>query len=173
MDRINESFNAKIAAAGEGEKAVLAKERVLAIEGIQKAMNAEKTEKSYMGRIGKGLSPVFEPIGIDWRGSVALLTGFFAKEIVVSTLGVLYSVEESDDRDALKSALVSSGMTTLSALSMMIFVLLYLPCLATIATIRKETGSLKWMVFSVVYSTLVAWIAAFCVCQGGKLLGFV
>lgn len=172
MNRVNESFNAKIAEAGDEDKEILAKERVFAIEGLQKAMNAEKTEKSYMGRIGKALSPVFEPLGIDWRGSVALLTGFFAKEIVVSTLGVLYSVEESDDRDALKNALVSSGMTTLSALSMMVFVLLYLPCLATIATIRKETGSIKWTAFSIVYSTAVAWIAAFCVYQGGKLLGY-
>jgi len=125
-----------------------------------------------MGRIGKGISPFFEPLGIDWRGSVSLLTGFFAKEIVVSTLGVLYSTESSDDKDALKNALRSSGMTPLSALSMMVFVLLYLPCLATIAMIRKETASFKWTAFSIIYSTSVAWIASFCVYQGGKLLGY-
>ncbi len=172
MNQINESFNIKIAAPGEEDKEIFKKERIAAIAGLQKTMNAEKTEKSYMGRIGKELSPVFEPIGIDWRGSVALLTGLFAKEIVVSTLGVLYSVEESEDRDALKNALRSSGMTPLSALAMMVFVLLYLPCLATIAMIRKETGSFKWTAFSIIYSTSVAWIAAFCVFQGGKLLGF-
>ncbi|MDP2863241.1 MAG: ferrous iron transport protein B [Desulfobacterales bacterium] len=172
MNQINESFNIKIAAAGEEDKEILKKERIEVIGIIENEMNSERSEKTYMGRIGKLISPVFEPLGIDWRGSVALLTGFFAKEIVVSTLGVLYSVEESDDRDALKNALLSSGMTPLSALAMMVFVLLYLPCLATIAMIRKETGSFKWTAFSIVYSTSVAWIAAFCVFQGGKLLGF-
>ena len=172
MTQVNESFNMKIAAAGEEDKEIFKKEKIAAIIGLQKAMNAEKTEKSYMGRIGKGISPVFEPLGIDWRGSVSLLTGFFAKEIVVSTLGVLYSTEGPDDKDALKNALRSSGMTPLSALSMMVFVLLYLPCLATIAMIRKETGSFKWTAFSIIYSTSVAWIAAFCVFQGGKMLGF-
>ena len=172
INRMKESFNMKIAAAGEKDKELLKNERIAAIAEIEKAMNAEKTEKSYMGRIGKGISPVFEPLGIDWRGSVSLLTGFFAKEIVVSTLGVLYSTEGPDDKDALKNALRSSGMTPLSALSMMVFVLLYLPCLATIAMIRKETGSFKWTAFSIVYSTSVAWIAAFCVFQGGKLLGY-
>lgn len=172
MNRVNESFNMKIAASGEKDKEILKNKRIAAITEIDKAMNAEKTEKSYMGRIGKGLSPVFEPLGIDWRGSVSLLTGFFAKEIVVSTLGVLYSTEGPDDKDALKNALRSSGMTPLSALSMMVFVLLYLPCLATITMIRKETGSYKWTAFSIVYSTSVAWIAAFCVFQGGKMLGF-
>ncbi|RPH49196.1 MAG: ferrous iron transport protein B [Desulfobacteraceae bacterium] len=172
MDRINESFNIKIAAAGEEAKEILRKERIAAIGIIQNEMNSERSEKTYMGRIGKFISPFFEPLGIDWRGSVALLTGFFAKEIVVSTLGVLYSVEEPDDGEALKKALLSSGMTPLSALSMMVFVLLYLPCLATIAVIRKETGSFKWTAFSIIYSTSVAWIAAFCVFQGGKLLGY-
>jgi len=173
MNQVNESFNIKIAAAGEEDKEILERERIAAIGIIENEMNSERAEKTYMGRIGKLISPVFEPLGIDWRGSVALLTGFFAKEIVVSTLGVLYAVEESDDRNALKNALLSSGMTQLSALSMMVFVLLYLPCLATIAMIKKETGSFKWTAFSIVYSTSVAWIAAFCVYQGGKLLGFV
>ncbi len=172
MNRVNESFNLKIAAAGDEDKEVFKKERIAAIIGLQKAMNAEKTEKSYMGRIGKEISPVFEPLGIDWRGSVSLLTGFFAKEIVVSTLGVLYSTEGHDDKDALKKALRSSGMTPLSALSMMVFVILYLPCFAAISMIRKETASFKWTAFSIIYTTSVAWIAAFCVFQGGKMLGF-
>jgi ferrous iron transport protein B len=172
INRANESFNIKIAAADEKDKEPLKNERIAAITEIEKLMSAEQTEKSYMGRIGKGISPFFEPLGIDWRGSVSLLTGFFAKEIVVSTLGVLYSTESSDDKDALKNALRSSGMTPLSALSMMVFVLLYLPCLATIAMIRKETASFKWTAFSIIYSTSVAWIASFCVYQGGKLLGY-
>jgi ferrous iron transport protein B len=115
---------------------------------------------------------VFAPLGIDWRGGVSLLSGFIAKEIVVSTLGVLHATGEEDDEDALETALVESGMTPLSALSMMVFVLLYLPCLATTTAIRRETGSTRWMLFSIAYSTAVAWGMAFLVYQGGRLLGF-
>lgn len=148
------------------------KQKKAEITKLIRAKQAEKAEKSFMGRIGKTIAPVFAPIGIDWRGSVALLTGFVAKEIVVSTFGILYATEETDEPDALKNALLSSEMTSLSALSLMVFVLLYLPCVATIATIRRETGSLKWTLFSVGYSTSIAWAAAFCVYQGGKILGF-
>jgi ferrous iron transport protein B len=147
------------------------KQKKAAITKLKLAEKAEKAENSFMGRIGKTIAPVFAPIGIDWRGSVALLTGFVAKEIVVSTFGILYATEETDEPDALKNALLSSEMTSLSALSLMIFVLLYLPCVATIATIRRETGSLKWTLFSIVYNTSIAWAAAFCVYQGGKILG--
>ena len=128
------------------------------------------TEASYMGRIGKAIEPIFAPIGIGWRGGVALLTGFVAKEIVVSTMGVLY-VGEKDTSEALSEALRLSGMTKLSALSMMIFVLLYVPCLATVAAIRRETGSIKWTIFSILYSTSLAWATAFVVFQGGQLMG--
>ncbi|MFH2045873.1 MAG: ferrous iron transport protein B [Pseudomonadota bacterium] len=172
INNINESFKEKIASADEKDKNPLNEQMLAEIADIRKKMNLEKTEKSYMGKIGKRVSPVFEPLGIDWRGSVSLLTGVFAKEIVVSTLGVLYSAEGSDDKNALSNALRSSGMTPLSALSMMVFVLLYLPCLATITMIKKETGSFKWTFFSITYSTVIAWVSAFCVYQGGRLLGF-
>jgi ferrous iron transport protein B len=138
---------------------------------LKRKMRTETTENSYIGRIGKFVEPFFAPIGIDWRGSVALLTGFVAKEIVVSTMGILYAAED-DEPDALQQALRESGMTPLSALGMMLFVLLYVPCLATIATIRKETQSWRWAAFSVVYSTLLAWGVAFTIYQGGLLLGF-
>jgi ferrous iron transport protein B len=139
------------------------------IKDVLNARKIEKTEKSYLGYIGKSLVPAFQPIGIDWKGSVALLTGFVAKEIVVSTLGILYAVD--DESEALNKALVSSGMTRLSALSIMIFVLLYVPCFATIAVIGRETHSSKWAIFSAVYSTGVAWIIAFIIYQGGSLAG--
>ena len=95
-----------------------------------------------------------------------------AKEIVVSTMGVLYAVDEEEPSDALRKALRKSGMTPLSALSMMVFVLLYLPCLATVTAIRRETGSVKWMLFSILYSTSLAWIMSFSVYQAGRLFGF-
>ena len=172
INRIKVSSGAEISSASESNKKLLEKKRDDAVAELIRNKQAEKAEKSFMGRIGKALAPVFAPIGIDWRGSVALLTGFVAKEIVVSTMGILYVADEEEDSEALKSALLSSGLTPISALAMMVFVLLYLPCLATIATIRRETGSFKWMIFSVAYSTLLAWVVAFCVYQGGKLVGF-
>jgi ferrous iron transport protein B len=138
--------------------------------GDSKTAQIQHMESSFMGRIGKTIEPVFAPIGIDWRGGVALLSGFVAKEIVVSTMGVLYAAD-SDESDALKKALLASGMTPLSALAMMVFVLLYVPCLATIAAIKRETGSMKWTLFSITYSTGLAWVMAFVVYQGGRLLG--
>ena len=172
IDRVKASYVTEITIANEPDKQLLEKRRDAAVANLIKSKKAEKAEKSFMGRIGKVIAPIFAPLGIDWRGSVALLTGFAAKEIVVSTLGILYVTDEGDDSEALKSALLSSDMTPLSALAMMTFVLLYLPCLATITTIRRETGSFSWMFFSVVYSTLLAWVVAFCVYQGGRIIGF-
>jgi len=172
INKINTSFMDKYSNADDYEKKQIEKQKKAAITKLKLAEKSEKSEKSFMGSIGKTIAPVFAPIGIDWRGSVALLTGFVAKEIVVSTLGILYTAEEADEQDALKNTLLSSEMTSLSALSLMIFVLLYLPCVATIAAIRRETGSLKWTLFSIVYNTSIAWAAAFCVYQGGKIFGF-
>jgi len=112
-------------------------------------------------------------LGMDWRASVAVLTGFVAKEIVVSTMGVLYAAgaDEDEKSEALKSALRKSGMTPLSAYAMMAFVLIYVPCVATVAAIRRETNSWKWTFFSITYSTCLAWLVAFVIYQGGKLIG--
>jgi len=170
MDRVKTSFQTEIATAHEPEKAVLTQQRDLAVAKIARAMKAEHAEKSFMGRIGKVVAPIFEPLGIDWRGSVALLTGFVAKEIVVSTMGILYAADGNEDSEALKNALLSSDMTPLGALAMMVFVLLYMPCLATLAAIKRETASWKWMTFSISYSTILAWTAAFIVYQGGKII---
>jgi ferrous iron transport protein B len=100
------------------------------------------------------------------------LTGFVAKEIVVSTMGVLYAVEETgSESEVLRNALKTSGMTGLSALSMMVFVLLYIPCIATVTVIARETGAVGWAFFNIAYTTAVAWLAAFAIYQGGRLLG--
>jgi len=130
-------------------------------------------EKSYLGRLGKILAPVFAPLGIDWRGSVALVSGLVAKEIVVSTLGVLHAVgDEADEKsDALKQALKRSGMTPLSAYALMVFVLIYVPCLATVSVIRRETASWLWALFSIGYSCCLAWVVSFMIYQGGRLIG--
>ncbi|MBW2592297.1 MAG: ferrous iron transport protein B [Deltaproteobacteria bacterium] len=169
---ISAAYNQQIAAESPQQKTILEKKRDIVIAELERARKAEKIEKSYMGKIGKMLAPIFAPIGIDWRGGVALLTGFVAKEIVVSTLGVLYATGDSVESEALGKALQSSGMTGMGALSMMVFVLLYIPCLATVAAIKKETGSSKWMIFSIGYSTGIAWMFAFLVYHAGRLMGF-
>ncbi len=163
-------FSQKAEIADPAEQQILEKDKKDRLLDIQRAMRAEQTANSFMGIIGKAIAPIFAPLGIDWRGGVSLLAGFVAKEIVVSTLGVLHAVDE-EGSEALRDALRTSGMTPLAAFAMMIFVLLYIPCIATVATIRKETNSIKWTLFSIGYTTMVAWLMAFIVYNGGRLIG--
>lgn len=118
---------------------------------------------SYLGQIGKWCEPVFAPLGLEWKAGVALLSGVAAKEVVVSTIGVLYAVDdvESDEGGAsLGKKLVASGhYSTASVVALLIFVLLYLPCLATIAAIRSEIGW-RWAIGALIYNTVVAWVVA-------------
>ncbi len=159
-------------AQGARREALTAEQNKI-LQGLDAEMVKERVEQSYLGRLGKLLAPVFAPLGIDWRGSVALVSGFVAKEIVVSTLGVLHAVgDEADEKsDALKQALKRSGMTPLSAYALMVFVLIYVPCLATVSVIRRETASWVWALFSIAYSCCLAWIVSFMIYQGGRLIG--
>lgn len=123
-------------------------------------------ENSYLGRLGQSCAPIFSPLGLNWKAGVALLSGVPAKEIVVSTLGVLYS-EQGDapeaelDSPALSQRLVASGdFTPASALAFLVFILLYLPCIATIVAIAAEIGW-RWACISVLYNTVLAWIMAY------------
>ncbi|MHA1852706.1 MAG: ferrous iron transport protein B [Candidatus Heimdallarchaeaceae archaeon] len=127
------------------------------------------TEKTWIGYIGHALEPIFRPLGFDWRFVVAILVGFLAKELVVGALGTLMGV--GDNTGDLSSIFLSDPkITALNSLSLMFFTLLYVPCVATIAVIKKETGSWKWTLFSVLYSTAVAWIFSFIVFQVGSLI---
>jgi ferrous iron transport protein B len=115
---------------------------------------------SYAGMLGHVLQPLVAPLGFDWKIAVALLFGFMAKEVVVGSLGVLYGVGE----DGLGGALLADpSMGAVTALALMVFVLLYLPCFVTMAVIKKETGSWKWTAFSVVYGIVIAYLAALAV----------
>jgi len=136
--------------------------------------------KSYIGKIGKAIEPAVRPLGFDWKIGTALVTGVVAKEIVVGTMGVLYGAGERDSgnpfslRGALRKDVYPDGrpvFTPLIAYAFMVFVLLYIPCLSTVAVIKKETGSWGWMFFSIGYSTALAWVAAFVIYQGGRLFG--
>ncbi|MBQ7855607.1 MAG: ferrous iron transport protein B [Alistipes sp.] len=137
-------------------------------------------ERSYIGRIGHLCEPVFEPLGLNWKSGVAVLSGVAAKEIMVSTMGVLYAEEEymvepsnkiaamSENAEGAESTrlherLVASGdFSNASVLALLVFTLLYLPCIATIAAIRSEAGW-RWAVASIIYTTVVAWLCAFAV----------
>jgi len=172
IDRVAKVYQVKIEAAAATDREQVQAGLDRAVHKLERARKAEQVAGSYMGQLGRLLAPVFEPLGIDWRGGVALLSGFVAKEIVVSTLGVLYAVDRESGGEALSRALKTAGMEPLAALAMMVFVLLYLPCLATVAAIRRETGSTGWMVFGIASNTSVAWGLAFVVYQGGKLVGY-
>ncbi len=158
--------------AADSEMRVAATEAV--VGGEESSASSEDLENSYLGHIGKACEPVMRPLGLDWRASVALLSGAAAKEIVVSTLGVLYSAEdpESAGNDSLSARLISSGnYTQASALAMMIFILLYFPCIATVVAIAHEAGGWKYALFSIVYNTLLAWGVAFAAYRAGVWLG--
>ncbi len=125
---------------------------------------------SMAGSLGKLIAPVMDPLGFDWKISIALIFGFVAKEIVVGSLGVLYNVGE-DDAALTDRLAADSGLTSLGGMSLMVFVLLYVPCIATVGAIKQETGSWAWTIFSIVYSMSVAYLVALLVYQGGLLLG--
>ena len=155
-------------------------------------------EHSFIGYIGKAMEPVLEPLGFDWRMGVGIVAGVGAKELVVSTLGVMYAPEEplaltlpdadsslmvaeSDEeiRDAvadgagetrLQKALLRS-VTPASALAYMVFILLYFPCIATFIAIKRESGGWKWAIVTAVYTIILAWVAAFVTYHLAMLFG--
>ncbi len=125
-------------------------------------------EHSYIGMIGHAIEPVMAPLGQNWRSSIAIITSIPAKELVVSTLGVLYSTETEEGLQ--ESLIKSSDFTPRSAASFLVFILLFFPCIATIGAIADETGSKRWALFSVIYNTTIAWIAGYLVYTIGGLI---
>lgn len=138
----------------------------------------DQQEQSYIGKIGKAIEPVFRPQGFDWKLSVGLISGVGAKEIVASTMGVLYSGDDNMADDAntdsakykyLYEKMSADGVTPLIAFCYLLFVLLYFPCLATIAAIKNESGSWKWAIFTAFYTTAIAWLVSAAVYQIARL----
>ena len=127
----------------------------------------EQQENSYIGQIGKAVEPVIEPLGFDWKLGIGLISGVGAKELVVSTLGVLYTNEEDVENVNLSDRI---PITPLAALAYMLFVLIYFSCIATLAAIKQESGSWKWALFAAGYTTVLAWGIAFVVYQLGNLI---
>lgn len=138
--------------------------------------NREQKEQSYIGLIGKTIEPVFKAQGFNWKLDVSLVAGIGAKEIVASTMGVLYSNDNEASSDAEKYQILhekmqADGITPLIAFSYLLFVLIYFPCIATVAAIKSETGSWKWTIFSILYTTLLAWcVSALCYQVGNMIL---
>ena len=153
----------------------------IAVGEINRSLEAERQKNSYIGRIGQFLEPVMSPLGFDWRMSVSLLSGVAAKEIIISTMGILYQVESGSNLNQkliqrLNESRYQSGVnkgklifSPLVALSFLSFVLLYFPCIAVIAAIGRESGKWKIALFTAVYTTTLAWVFAFTIYQVGKL----
>jgi ferrous iron transport protein B len=148
-------------------------------ESVGKLMleqKSEKQSKSFMGIIGRSVEPVMKPLGFDWRLSVSILSGLAAKEVVVSTLGVIFQADNKTGKESLVEKIQTqkdpSGrtlFTPLIAFSFMLFILTYFPCIGVVAAIKRESGSWKWAVFTVVYTTGIAWLLSFTVYQVGSL----
>lgn len=144
----------------------------LAISELEAARAGEDLQYSFIGRLGNIVSPLVTPLGFNWQMGISLIPGFVAKEVVVSSLGVLYFLGEETDETSnnLMQALQSpqSGITSAGAYAFMIFILLYTPCLATVVAIKKEAG-VKWMWFSILFQGIFAWVGAF---AAYRILGF-
>jgi ferrous iron transport protein B len=142
----------------------------------EEAAASAQMEQSYAGRIGKFVEPAVKPLGMDWRGGVALMAGVAAKEVVVSTMGTIYSLGEVDPEEAepLKEALQNDpSWNPLKAFVFLVFCLIYLPCFVAMAVFYRESGpSAKWTAFLIFWTTVMAWVASLVVYQGGRLLGF-
>ena len=141
---------------------------------LDEAKNSEKLEQSYAAMFGKAINPVLKPLGFDWKIGVSLVAGLAAKEVVVSTLGTIYAVGgDTDHPQALTDYLQNDPhFTPLIALTLMLFILIYPPCIAALAVIKRETGSWKWMLFMFCYENTFAWIACFIFYNIGLALGF-
>ncbi|MDD2551983.1 MAG: ferrous iron transport protein B [Dysgonamonadaceae bacterium] len=145
------------------------------VTGIENMRTISHQENSYIGKIGHFIEPVMRPLGFDWKISVSLISGMAAKEIVVSTFGVLYP-GDSESQESLQHRLKqethpdgSPIFTPLVVMGLMLFVLIYFPCIATIVAIKEESGSWKWGVFTILYTTFLAWFVALLTHQIGSL----
>ena len=139
------------------------------ITQLKNSENMETLQKRYLGQVGHFFEPVLTPLGFDLNTSIALITGIVAKEIVVATFGILYSEGETDEKSIGLREKLGKSLSPLTAVAFMIFTLLYIPCMATIATIYRETESARWTTFSVAFSLVLGWSMAYMVIIVGGL----
>ena len=156
-------------------------EKQEAVKHLEVDKESERQEKSYIGQLGHAIEPAIRPLGFDWKMGVSIITGLAAKEIVVSSMGILYQADMKADensgtlKEELKAQTHNSGelkgqkvFTPLVSFGFMLFILIYFPCVAVIAAIKKES-SWGWAVFTMVYTTAIAWLVAFATYQIGSL----
>jgi len=185
-NQLNADYNSKLVSlpADSQEFAALQEELDAEIGTLELRKESLKQEHSFIGRIGKFIEPAIQPLGFDWKMGVSLIAGSAAKEIVISTMGVLYQTDPMVNENQnlivrIKEQTYKSGpkegqpvFTPLVAMSFMLFILIYFPCIAVIAAIKNESGKWKWSLFLAVYTTILAWFISFIVFQGGSLLGY-
>ena len=143
---------------GDAER--LEKEKTAKLESLHRQEIRERQENSYISRMGRAMEPIWSPLGFDWKAGVSLLTGVAAKEVVVSTMAVLYQSDDNTSASSLEVKLKEEGFTTMEAIIFMVFVLLYLPCFASLIAIDKEIGY-KWAIFVMGYTIVLAWVVCF------------
>ena len=175
------SFPANVPTTIDYPAAIAAASSEEQVQDLENALASEQLAGSYAGQVGQFIEPAIEPLGFDWKIGVGLIGAFAAREVFVSTMGVVYSVGDSvDEEDAgLRARMMeerradgSSVYTPLTGLSLLVFFALAAQCMSTLAVVKRETGGWKWPVFMTVYMTALAWGASFVVYQGGRLLGF-
>lgn len=176
VDRAREAELENQIAQVEADQSLSLQERQDEVSLLKRQAHLEHQEQSYIGRLGKWSEPLIRPLGFDWKMGVSLISGLAAKEVVVSTLGVIYTGDGEDEyllTEKIRSEKRADGspsFTPLVAFGFMIFVLVYFPCIATVVAIGKESGSWRWSIFSVVYSCLLAYLLSFLVYQIGSQL---
>jgi ferrous iron transport protein B len=169
--------------SGSVEYSKLTNQKTNELNQLKYKKDQKLQEGSFIGIIGHYIEPVMRPLGFDWKMSISLLAGVAAKEIVVSTMGVLYQTDGDPDgnneplKQKLQNAKYEDGnkkgqsvFTPVTAFAYLMFILLYFPCVAVVAAVKKESGNWKWALFMVTYTTAIAWIIAFLVNQVGNLL---
>lgn len=159
------------------------KENLIKIRSLELEREAERQEKSYIGQIGKFIQPIFEPLEFDWKMTVSIISGIAAKEVVVGTMAVLNQVQNEEDTNSLAQKLQEQKYNTgpkaghcvfnpLIALTFMLFVLIYFPCIGVVAAIKRESGAWKWALFNIAYTSTLAWFLSFTVINLGKIIGY-
>jgi len=171
-DRESADYYSSLITRTQSDTSLSAVEKEKLIKAYSTENSAKQMEYSIAGRFGKLITPVIKPLGFDWKIGIALTAGFAAKEVVVSTLSTLFSISSSDDNtdQFAKRLRDASGYSRATALSLIVFVLLYVPCIAATATFHREAGSWKWTRFFILYTMSVAWIFSFLFYRIGLIL---
>jgi ferrous iron transport protein B len=155
--------------------------RKVMLDELEKQEAGEKLRNSFAGRLGRLIEPTIRPLGFDWKIGIGIVASFAAREVFVSTMSTVYNVGSAEDEktediaNTLKAQRWPDGRpvyTTLVGITIMVFYVLALQCVSTIAVVRRETNSWKWPLFQWTYMGILAWVLAFITYQGGRLLGF-